>query len=141
MMKTKLTWLLALWLGLVGSAWAVDDEVAFDDPVLNARYYSLTREIRCPLCLNESIAESKSDVAADLRREVKRMIGEGASDDEIKSALAARYGEFILYDPRLSRSTLALWVGPFLFLAVGAFVFWRVLAKRRDQPLDEDPSP
>jgi cytochrome c-type biogenesis protein CcmH len=138
-MTKKLTWLLALWLGLVGSALAVDDEVAFDDPVLNARYYSLTREIRCPLCLNESIAESKSDVAQDLRREVRRMIGEGATDDEIKSALAARYGEFILYDPRLSRSTLALWAGPFLFLAVGAFVFWRVLAKRRDQPLDEGP--
>jgi len=139
-MMSKLTWLLALWLGIVGSALAVDDEVAFDDPVLNARYYALTREIRCPLCLNESIAESKSDVASDLRREVRRMIGEGASDDEIRSALAARYGEFILYDPRLSRSTLALWVGPFLFLAVGAFVFWRVLAKRRDQPLDEDPT-
>ena len=105
-MMRRLTWLLALWLGLVGSALAADDEVAFDDPVLNARYYSLTREIRCPLCLNESIAESKSDVAADLRREVKRMIGEGASDDEIKSALAARYGEFILYDPRLSRVQL-----------------------------------
>ena len=136
----RLTWLLALWLGCVGSALAIDDEVAFDDPVLNARYRSLTREIRCPLCLNESIAESKSDVAADLRREVRRMIGEGSSDDEIRSALAARYGEFILYKPRLSPATLALWAGPFLFLAVGALVFWRVLAKRRGQPLDEDSS-
>jgi cytochrome c-type biogenesis protein CcmH len=140
-MMRKLTWLLALWLALVGSgALAIDDEVAFDDPVLNARYRALTREIRCPLCLNESIAESKSDVAKDLRREVRRMISEGASDDEIRTALAARYGEFILYDPRLSQTTLALWAGPFLFLVVGAFVFWRVLAKRRDQPLDEDPS-
>ena len=138
---TRLTWLSLLCIGLVGSAFAVDDEVAFDDPALNARYYSLTREIRCPLCLNESIAESKSDVASDLRREVRRMMSEGASDDEIRAALAARYGEFILYNPRLSQTTLALWAGPFLFLVVGAFVFWRILAKRRDQEIDEDPSP
>lgn len=68
------------------------------------------------------------------------MISEGSSDDEIRAALAARYGEFILYNPRLSRTTLALWAGPLLFLVVGAFVFWRILAKRRDQPIDEDPS-
>jgi cytochrome c-type biogenesis protein CcmH len=138
-MKT-LAWSLALWLGLAGPAFAIDEEVAFDDPVLNARYHALTREIRCPKCLNESIAESKAPVAADLRREVRRLIGEGASDDEVKSFLAERYGEFVLYRPRLSPTTLALWIGPFAFLVLGGFVFWRILAARRDQPLDEDPA-
>ena len=134
----SVTWLLVLLLGCVASAVAIDTEEAFDDPVLNERYRSLTREIRCPKCLNESIAESDAPVAADLRREVRRLIGEGASDDEIKSFLSARYGEFVLYRPRMSETTWALWAGPFVFLLIGAFVFWRILAARRNQPLDED---
>jgi cytochrome c-type biogenesis protein CcmH len=130
--------LLALWLGFAASAFAIDTEVAFDDPVLQERYRSLIAEIRCPKCLNESIAESDAPVAADLRREVRRLIGEGKSDDDVRSFLAARYGEFVLYRPRLSQTTLALWAGPFVLLVVGGFVFWRILAARRNQPLDED---
>ena len=68
--------------------------------MLNERYRALIREIRCPKCLNESIAESDAPVAADLRREVRRLIAEGASDDEVKTFLASRYGEFVLYRPR-----------------------------------------
>ena len=134
----KLTWLLALWLGLTASAFAIDTEVAFDDPVLQERYRALTAEIRCPKCLNESIAESDAPVAADLRREVRRLIGEGKSDDDVRSFLAARYGEFVLYRPRMSQTTVALWAGPFVLLLIGGFVFWRILAARRNQPLDED---
>ncbi len=134
----QLAWLCALWLAAVGSAFAIDKEDAFDDPVLNERYRSLIQEIRCPKCLNESIAESDAPVAADLRREVRRLIGEGASDDEVKTFLSSRYGEFVLYRPRLSETTFMLWAGPFIFLLLGAFVFWRIIAARRDQPLDED---
>jgi cytochrome c-type biogenesis protein CcmH len=137
----SLGWILALWLGCVGSALAIDREEAFADPVLNERYRALIREIRCPKCLNESIAESDAPVAADLRREVRRLIGEGASDQEVKTFLSSRYGEFVLYKPRLSPATAALWAAPFAFLALGGFVFWRILAARRDQPLDEEPSP
>jgi len=127
---------LALWF--TSAAWAIDKEIAFDDPVLNARYIALTREIRCPKCLNESIADSDAPVAADLRREVRRLMGEGASDDEVKDFLSARYGEFVLYRPRVTKATWALWSGPFVFLLVGAFVFWRILRVRRAQPIDED---
>jgi cytochrome c-type biogenesis protein CcmH len=134
----KLTWLVALWLGFSASSFAIDTEVAFDDPVLNERYRALIREIRCPKCLNESIAESDAPVAADLRREVRRLIGEGATDDEVKTFLSARYGEFVLYRPRVSQTTLALWAGPFVFLVIGGLVFWRILAARRNQPIDED---
>jgi cytochrome c-type biogenesis protein CcmH len=131
-------WLLAACLAFAGSAFAIDTEEAFDDPVLNARYRALTREIRCPKCLNESIAESDAPVAADLRREVRRLIGEGASDEEIKTFLSSRYGEFVLYRPRVSETTWALWAGPFLFLAIGCVVFWRIVVARRNQPIDED---
>lgn len=133
---------LASWLALcvlfASPLLAFDVEEAFDDPVLDARYRSLIREIRCPKCLNESIAESHAPVAADLRREVRRLIGEGASDDEVKTFLASRYGESILYRPRVSPATWALWGGPFVFLGVGGFVFWRILKTRSTQPLDED---
>jgi cytochrome c-type biogenesis protein CcmH len=134
----RLVTLLALCFVLASSVLAFDTEVPFDDPVLEGRYRSLIREIRCPLCLNESIAESHAPVAADLRREVRRLIGEGTSDEEIKTFLASRYGESILYRPRLSPATWALWAGPFVFLAVGGIVFWRILKTRSAQPLDED---
>ena len=127
-----------LWLGFASQAFGIDTEVAFDDPVLNERYRSLIREIRCPKCLNESIAESDAPVATDLRREVRRLIAEGATDDEVKTFLSARYGEFVLYRPRVSQTTWALWAGPFVFLALGGIVFWRIVATRRNQSLDED---
>ena len=130
---------LVLWLAGSSASFAIDTEIAFDDPALNARYLALIREIRCPKCLNESIADSSAPVAADLRREVRRLMGEGKSDDEIKTFMSSRYGDFVLYRPRVNETTLALWAGPFVFLLIGAVVFWRVLAKRRQQPLDEDP--
>ena len=136
----RLVSLLALCFLFASPALAFDTEEAFDDPVLNGRYRSLIREIRCPKCLNESIAESHAPVAADLRREVRRLIGEGASDDEVKTFLSSRYGEFVLYRPPVSPATWALWAGPFVFLGVGGLVFWRILKTRSGQPIDEDLS-
>ena len=133
-------WLLMLWFGYTAAAFAFDTEDGFEDPVLNERYRSRIREIRCPRCLNESIAESDADVATDLRREVRRLIREGASDEEIRTFMSSRYGEFVLYNPRLSPTTWVLWAGPLVFLGIGGLVFWRILAARRNQPLDEDPA-
>jgi cytochrome c-type biogenesis protein CcmH len=127
-----------IWLAGTGPGFAIDNEIAFEDPVLNARYLALIREIRCPKCLNESIADSDAPVAADLRREVRRLMSEGNSDDDVKTFLSSRYGEFVLYRPRVNETTWALYAGPFVFLLIGAVVFWRVLEKRRAQPLDED---
>jgi cytochrome c-type biogenesis protein CcmH len=131
--------LFTVWAAVAGGAWAAEEE--FGDPVLNERYRALIREIRCPKCLNESIAESKAPVAADLRREVRRLIGEGASDDEVKTFLSARYGEFVLYRPRMTPTTFVVWAAPFLLLALGGVVFWRILAARAHQPLDEESPP
>src|SRR6188768_556626 len=127
--------LFAVWLAFAAGTIAAAAEEGFDDPALEARYQALTHEIRCPKCLNESIAESNAPVAADLRREVRRLIGEGASDDEIKAFLSERYGEFVLYKPRMTPTTFVVWAVPFLLLAVGGFVFWRTLAARGQQPL------
>jgi cytochrome c-type biogenesis protein CcmH len=127
-----------LWVAGATAVHAIDQELAFPDPAMNQRYLNLIREIRCPLCLNESIADSTAPVAADLRREVRRLMGEGKSDDQIKDFLSARYGDFVLYRPRVNEATWALWAGPFVFLVIGGIVFWRILRARRGQPLDDE---
>jgi cytochrome c-type biogenesis protein CcmH len=137
---SRLLLVCALWLAGASAAFAIDQEIAFSDPALNARYLSLIREIRCPKCLNESIADSDAPVAADLRREVRRLMGDGKSDGDIKDFLSARYGDFVLYRPRVSETTWALWAGPFVFLVVGGIVFWRIVRSRRGQPLDDEES-
>lgn len=139
-MKTLIS-VLAVWLAFAIGTVAVAAEEGFDDPALEARYQALTHEIRCPKCLNESIAESKAPVAAELRREIRRLLGEGASDDEVKTFLSERYGDFVLYRPRMTTTTFAVWAAPFVLLAVGALVFWRILAARSGQPLDEEEGP
>ncbi len=133
--------LLAAWLMLLLAApasFAIEAEYGFDDPVLNERYRALLREIRCPKCLNTSIAESDAPIAADLRREVHQKMEEGASDQEIVAYLVSRYGEFVVYRPPLQPSTWALWGGPVALLGLGGFVFARILKDRAKQPLDED---
>ena len=128
----------ALILGVLLAVPLLAAETAFDDPLLNERYWGLIREIRCPLCLNESIADSDAPVAADLRREVHRLVAEGKSDEEVKEFLSSRYGDFVLYRPRVTPVTYALYGAPFFLVLLGAFVFWRVLRVRRNQPLGED---
>ena len=128
-----------LWLVVASCTLTAAAQEGLDDPALNERYRALIHEVRCPKCLNESIAESKAPVAAELRREIRRLIGEGASDDEIKTFLSSRYGEFVLYRPPMSPKTFAVWAAPFVLLALGAVVFWRILAARTQQPLDDEP--
>jgi len=135
---SRLLLVSVLWLAGASAAFAIDHEIAFSDPVMNERYLNLIREIRCPKCLNESIADSDAPVAADLRREVRRLMGEGKSDGEVKDFLAARYGDFVLYRPRVTQTTWALWAGPFVFLLIGGIVFWRIVRSRLGQPLDDE---
>lgn len=123
---------------LASAAFAIDTEIAFEDPVLNDRYRALIREVRCPKCQNESIADSHAPVAADLRREIRELLANGATDEQVMDFLLARYGDFVLYRPRLDPTTWALWGAPFALLIVGSFVFVRVLKTHRNQSFDED---
>lgn len=129
-----LLFVLAMPLGI-----AIEAELGFDDPVMNERYRSLLREVRCPKCLNTSIADSDALIAADLRREVHQKMAEGYTDEEIVDYLVSRYGEFVVYRPPLQPSTWALWGAPGALLLIGAIVFARILKERARQPLDEDP--
>lgn len=108
------------------------------DPVLEARMLKLSKELRCLVCQNQTLADSQADLARDLRREVREKMREGMSDAEIKHYLTQRYGDFVLYRPPMKPTTWVLWFGPFLLLfgAAGGLVFF---IKRRRRALDETP--
>ena len=117
---------------------AIDAGRAFDDPELQARYEEIISEVRCLQCQNESLKDSNAFLATDLRREIRRLLGEGKSNAEIYDFLVQRYGEFALYRPRLSGKTLLLWFAPLLLLGAGAVVAVRVVRGRMAMPLDAD---
>ena len=119
-------------------AYAIDSAPAFDDPVLQARYQNLTRELRCLVCQNETIADSVVPLAADLRRELRTLIASGKSDEEILKFLTDRYGDFVLYRPPLAARTILLWAAPILAL-LGAIIAAAIVIRRRAQmPLEDE---
>jgi cytochrome c-type biogenesis protein CcmH len=117
---------------------AIDSERAFDDPELQARYENLIAEIRCVTCQNQTIKDSNAFIASDLRREIRRMIGEGKSDEEITDFLVARYGDFVLYRPRFEGKTLILWIAPFLLVLLGGLALVRVVRHRMTLPIEDE---
>ena len=120
------------------SVLAIDQDQRFDDPELQARYERLISEVRCLQCQNQSIKDSNVTLAADLRREIARMIDEGQTDEEIADFLVTRYGEFALYRPRMTGKTLVLWIAPFLLVLLGLFALARVLKRRMALPIGDD---
>jgi cytochrome c-type biogenesis protein CcmH len=135
------TLLLALTIAWAGGALAIDTERAFDDPALQARYENITRELRCLVCQNETIADSNATLAGDLRREVREMIAAGKTDDDIRDFMIARYGDFVLYRPRMTRTNFLLWAAPALLLAIGAFAVVRVVRRRAAEAKLEPEGP
>ena len=125
-------WLAAatLVLGVAGVASAAIDTYQFRDQAERERYQQLTKELRCPKCQNQDIADSNAPIAADLRREIFRMLGEGQSNQQIVDFMVDRYGDFVRYKPALSGRTWLLWFGPGLLLA-GGFVVLAIIVRRR----------
>ncbi len=122
------------------AAVAIDQEKRFDDPELQARYEKLIAEVRCLQCQNQSIKDSNVQLAADLRREIARMIEEGQTDADIADFLVTRYGEFALYRPRTTGKTLVLWIAPFLLVLFGGIALVRVVRHRMSLPIDDEPA-
>ena len=116
--------LLSLLLPL--AAFAIDT-TEFDDPATEARYRALISELRCLVCQNQTLADSNAPLAVDLREQVRLRVARGDSNDEIIAYLTERYGDFVLYRPRVTATTIALWAAPFVFLALGGAIAWRVL--------------
>ncbi len=102
----------------------------FENPAEETRFHALASELRCVMCQNQSLADSNAMIARDLRAEVLQLMRQGKSDAEIKAFLAQRYGDFVLYKPRVGSQTWLLWFGPALLLAIGGFVVYRVVRSR-----------
>ena len=118
--------LLVILVATSFNCFASIDAYPFPDEQLQQRYDGLIAELRCPQCLNTNLAGSDAMIAQDLRREVHRMLLDGHTDDEILSFMYERYGDFILYRPRLGAGTLVLWLGPLLLLMFAGFVWFRL---------------
>jgi len=101
--------------------------LVFGDRAEERRFQALVSELRCVMCQNQSLADSDAQIAHDLRREILDLMHEGRSDTEIQQFLVARYGEFVLYRPRVESKTWLLWFGPLLLLLVGGYVVLRVV--------------
>ena len=124
--------LLALSLG--APALAVQPDEILKDPKLEARARSLSQELRCMVCQNQSIDDSDAPLAKDLRVLVRERLTAGDSDKQVIDFLVARYGEFVLLRPRMTAHTLLLWTAPFVILIVGAIAF--LAARRRSAAAD-----
>lgn len=120
-----------------GPARAAIDIQAFESEAQEARYKALIDELRCPKCLNTNLSGSDSPIASDLRQTVARMVREGRSEDEIRDYLLSRYGDFILYRPRLTTGTLLLWFGPGALLVLGLGVIV-VMVRRQLRRVDDE---
>jgi cytochrome c-type biogenesis protein CcmH len=129
--------------GVMGACTAFAAEQPIDangqlaDRELQARFEQISKELRCLVCQNETIADSNADLAIDLRRQVREMLVAGNSDAAIFKFMTDRYGEFVRFAPPLETKTLLIWGAPFIALLLGIAIIYRVARQRSRQPLDE----
>src|SRR5512138_1119680 len=117
-------WLLVLWLGC---AWA-------QDTPLDRRVTNLAHELRCLVCQNQTLADSNAPLAQDLRNQIREQLKAGKSERDVIDFMVARYGDFVLYRPPFKATTVALWSGPFVLLALGAWLLVRRVRKKAPPP-------
>ena len=113
------------------------DTYKFDSVSQEQQYRQITESLRCPKCQNNSIADSNAMIAADMRLKVYELLRQGQTPQQIKAWMIARYGNFVSYQPPVTPSTLILWVGPALFVAIGALVII-LRSRKRVQPAELD---
>ena len=125
-----------LMLVISGSALATIDVMQFKDEAQEQQFRQLTEQLRCPKCQNNSIADSNAIIAADMRAKVYELMQQGNSKQQIIDYMVARYGNFVTYEPPVTAATLILWVGPALFVLIGAAV---VVLRARRRVVKETP--
>jgi cytochrome c-type biogenesis protein CcmH len=112
-----------------------------DDPLTEKRLLAITTELRCLVCQNQTIADSNADLANDFRREIRKLIAEGKSDQEILDFMVARYGDFVRYRPPVKGTTILLWAGPAALLVIGLTTLILYLRRRNSAISDSALSP
>lgn len=134
-MKRLLTCLLML-LAL-GTALGKEAIPMAEDPVVEQRLIAISEELRCLVCQNESLAGSRADLALDLRRELRELIKQGQTDEQIKEFMVSRYGDFVLYRPPVKPTTWVLWLGPFGLMLAGVAALVVYLRRRSREVADD----
>lgn len=135
-MKTIQTWWLFISLILLSPLGLA--QTVLTEPQIEQRYYALSKELRCLVCQNESLAESPAGLADDLRQVVRSQLQSGKTDDEIKRYLVDRYGYFVLYKPPLIGRTLWLWLAPlFIFLGLAGWMFIQLRRRAKHVMTDQ----
>lgn len=119
-------------VGAAVFAVAKDAQPSADDPKLEERVMAVSRELRCLVCQNETLADSRADLAVDLRNQIREQMKAGKSDKEVIAFVTDRYGTFVLYRPPVMPSTYLLWFGPFILLLGGLFILFRYVRNRRE---------
>ena len=137
---------MAKWLKLPGLAFCLafclfpalarEAAPAADDPVLEEHMLHITAELRCLVCQNQTIADSHADLAVDLRRQVREMLQQGQTDQQVIDYMTARYGDFVLYRPPFKATTALLWIGPGAMAVLGLGALALILRRRSQLPDD-----
>ncbi len=117
----------------VSRVWAAIEVYEFETDAQQERFYQLSDQLRCPMCLNSNLSGSDAPIAADLRAEIYEQIIDGRSNDEIIDFMTQRYGDFINYRPPLNRGTLLLWFGPLALLLLGFGIILRMTLNNRSK--------
>lgn len=137
-MNNKLTLITALLISvffLVPTAQSVVEVNQFETVEEEKRYKELLEELRCPKCQNQNLLDSDAPIAKDLRRRTRSLIEEGKSNEEVKSYMLDRYGDFVLYKPRFNAATALLWLGPFILLGVVVILLLRRIKNKSEEEL------
>jgi cytochrome c-type biogenesis protein CcmH len=119
-----LLFLVFAWTGALGQ----------EQPELDRRAAELAHELRCLVCQNQTLADSNAPLAVDLRNQIREQLAAGKSERDVLDFMVQRYGDFVLYRPPFKASTAALWLGPFALLVLGAWLFVRILRRKREAP-------
>jgi cytochrome c-type biogenesis protein CcmH len=117
-------------IGISGISIAGEASPLAQDLVVEQRLIAISEEMRCLVCQNESLAGSRSDLAQDLRREIREQIQQGKSDQQIRDFMVERYGDFVLYRPPVKPLTWMLWIGPFVLLLAGLLTLFTYVRRR-----------
>jgi cytochrome c-type biogenesis protein CcmH len=137
---------VARWLALLGLVWvgiaAALAQSALTEAQVEARVHAITQELRCLVCQNQTIADSHAALADDLRREVRSLVRQGASDQAVRDYMTQRYGDFVLYRPPVKATTWLLWAAPAILLLAGGLTLVFSLRRRArlpDEQFEPDP--
>ena len=131
MTKIYLTLCFGALIFASGAALAKEAQPLAADPVLEERVNDITKELRCLVCQNQTIADSHADLAIDLKNQVRDMVKSGKTQTEIVDYMVQRYGDFVRYRPPMEPKTFLLWLGPFLLMVAGIVLLVVNLRKRK----------